>query len=254
MPPAAAGHRGREHHGVHPPARRVDAGGFGGRQVLLDREQREAEARALDVQRDDHADHHQHHGDQHVGALIVELHVGGGVLALHRQRDFLIAEPFEHVEHRERVGEHREREVVPAQAEGRNADQHAGDHADHGAERHADPRRDAELHERDGDGVGAEPEERRMAERDQPAVAGQHVPAEPHRGPDQHQRHHQLVIGIAHEEADREEHDREGRDRRVLARKRAALHHVRSQTRPNIPCGRKNTMTRNTTKIAVFCS
>lgn len=28
----------------------------------------------------------------------------------------------------------------------------------------------------------------------------------------------------------------------------------RSQTRPNMPCGRKKMMSRNTTKIAVFCS
>ena len=61
---------------------------------------------------------------------------------------------------------------------------------------------------------------------------------------------------IAHHEADREIDDGKDRDRRVLPHEHAPLvrHQVRSQTRPNIPCGRKKTMIRNTTKIAVFCS
>ena len=169
--PCKRRHRGRKHHGVHAPARRIDARRLRGRQVLLDREQRAPEARALDVHRHDHAGHHGDHRDHHVVALIGELHKGDRILALHRQRDFLITEPLEHVEHGERVGEHRQREVMPAQAECRDADQHARDHADHDAERNAEPRRDAELHERNRHRVGAEAEERGVAERDQAAVA-----------------------------------------------------------------------------------
>ena len=208
------------------------------------------------MQRDDHAGDHDDHRDHHVGALIGELHVRDRILALHRQRNFLIAQPFEHVEHGERIGEHRQCEVMAAQAERRDADEHARNYADENAKRNAKPRRDAELYERDRHRVGAEPEERRVAKRDHAAVAGQHVPAEAHRGPDQHQRHYELVVGISHHEADREIDDREDRDRRVLPHERAsfARHQVRSQTRPNIPCGRKKMMMRKTTKIAVFCN
>ena len=75
----------------------------------------------------------EHRDDQHrerdadVDAVVGELHVGGRRLALHRQRHLLVAEPLEDVEQRERIGEHREREVVPAQPERRIADQHAGE-------------------------------------------------------------------------------------------------------------------------------
>ena len=145
---------------------------------------------------------------------------------------------------------------MATQPERRNANEHARNHPDENAKRNAKPRRDAELYERDRHSVGAEPEERRVAKRDHAAVARQHVPAETHRGPDQHQRHHELVVGISHHEADYEIDDREERDHRILPHECALFtrHQVRSQTRPNIPCGRKKMMIRKTTKIAVFCS
>ena len=208
--------RGAQHDRVHLLPRRVDAGRLRRRLVLLDREQRPAEARALDVERHDHRGDEQDHRQHHVAARIGELGVGERILALHRQRHFLVAHPLEDVEHRERVREHRQREVVAAEAEGRDADDDRRDHADRDAERDPEPRRDAELHERDRHRVAAEPEERGLAERDHAAVAAQHVPAEAHRRPDQDEGHDQLVVGVADQQPEQEVRDGERGDHAVL--------------------------------------
>ncbi len=68
--------------------------------------------------------------DRHVGAAVVELQVARRMLAHHRQRDLLIAQPLEDVEHGQRIGEHRQREVMAAQPERGQPDEDAGDHAD----------------------------------------------------------------------------------------------------------------------------
>ncbi len=135
------------------------------------------------MQRDDHAHDRQRERDHRVNAAIVELGVKRRIDAHHRQRDLLIAQPLEHVEHGERIGEHRECEVVAAQAKRRQADDDAGEHADDDSERDPEPGRDAEFHERDRHRIAAEPEEHSLPERDHAAVAAQHVPGEPHDRP-----------------------------------------------------------------------
>ena len=112
----------------------------------------------------------------------------------------------------------------------------------------------AEFHEHDRHGVAAEPEEHGMAERDQAAVAAQHVPGETHGRPQQHQRHDQLVVGIADQQSEQQIGPGEQGDRHAVRCGAARTHQVRSATRPKIPLGRKKTISRNTTKIAVFCS
>ncbi len=171
-----AGRRGEcaaEHDRAHFPAPGVDPGRLGRRLVLFDREQRHAEARPLDRERDQERQHQEADGDRDIGAVVAELHVASGCRALHRQRHLLVAEPFEDVEQRQRVGEHRQRKIMAAQAKGRPADDRAGGGPDQHAERDAEPGRDVEPHQSDGNGVGAEAEERGVAERDETAVAAQ---------------------------------------------------------------------------------
>ena len=255
-PACGRGHRRAQHDGAHLPAQRIDARRLGGRLVLLDGQQRHAEARPLDMQRHDHARHRQGQGQGHVDALVAELGVEGRRLAHHRQRHLLVAQPLEHEQHGERIGQHRQGEVVAPQPEGGDADDDAAQHADGHAQRDAEPGRYAEFHEGDRHGVAAKAEERGMAERDETAVARQHVPAEPHGGPQQHERHDQLVVGVAHQEAEQQVEPGEDADGEIAAAQggTGAGHHVRSHTRPNIPCGRKKTIRRKTTKMAVFCS
>ena len=140
------------------------------------------------VQRDEHRDDQQHERDHDVDAVVRELHVRGRRLALHRQRHLLVAEPLEDVEQRERVGEHREREVVAAQPERRIAD-----------EQRRRRRRPAcpsgmpnqgvtsSFTQEQRHRVRAEPEERRVAERDQARVAAEarstRGPSPPRSGP-----------------------------------------------------------------------
>ena len=131
QPAGDRGERARQHQRQHLPAPGIDAGGLGGRLVLLDRGQRHAEPRILDPQRDQQRNHQQRQRQHDIDAPVGELHVQGRRLALHRQRQLLIAEPLEHVEDRQRIGEHRQREIMAAQAEGRIADQRPGGGADH---------------------------------------------------------------------------------------------------------------------------
>ena len=100
------------------------------------------------------------HGDHGVEARIGELQIRRRVLPVHRQRDFLEAEILQQVEDRQRIGEHRQREIVPAQAEGRRADDDRGDRAHDRAERDAEPRRQVPVHQRQRHGIGADAEER----------------------------------------------------------------------------------------------
>ena len=135
-------------------------------------------------------------------------------VALHRQRDLLVAEPLEHVEQRQRVGEH-----ATARSSGRAGERSesrstsAGQRADHHAQRDTEPRRQVEVHQQQRHGVGAQPEERRMAERHQAGVAAQDIPGQSHHRPDRHQREHQLVVLVRHERRADRIHEREHDDR-----------------------------------------
>ena len=95
---------------------------------------------------------------------------------MHRERDFLQADVLQHVKDRQRVGQHCQREIVSAQAERGNADDNAGGRARHSAERDANPWCHAEIDQQQRCGVGADAEERSVAEGKLAAVAGQQVP------------------------------------------------------------------------------
>ena len=107
------------------------------------------------MQGGDHAEHEEDQRQRHIGTRIAELRVEEGGLPLHRNRHLLVADPFENVEHGKRIGEHCQREVVSAQAEGRHSDHDAGNDPDNDAERNADPGRDAEGDEQDGHRIAA---------------------------------------------------------------------------------------------------
>ena len=154
------------------------------------------------------------------------MHVEKRRLALHRQRQFLVAEPLEHVERRQRVGEHRQREIVAAQAEGRIADDRPGDGADERSKRNRDPRGQVEIQHAQRDRVGAETPKTGMAKREVPAVTAQQVPAERQHRPEQHLGQHQLVIRTLQDD-ERQHQNGEGKaeDRPALAaRFRAGSH------------------------------
>ena len=198
------GHGAAQRDGAQLPAQRVDAGGLGGGLVLFDSDQSHAEAGALNPAGEQGHDEEHHKRDHHIGAVIVELHVGPGVLALERKRDLLVTEPFEHVEHRKGIGEHRQGEVVPAQAEGREPDDEPGSRADERRQRQREPGGHVKLVGEKYRRVGAETEEGSMAERNEPGHAAEHVPGQAEAGPDQHKREHQLVIGVLHQQRDAE--------------------------------------------------
>ena len=171
-----AGDRTRQRDGAQLPRQGIDARGLRRRLVLLDRQQRHAEPRSLDGAGDEHDSEQHGERDQGVEPRIGKLHIGERRVALDRQRQLLVAEPLEHVEHRQRVGQHRQREVVAAQAERRKTDQEAGHPADHGRDRDQQPWREIEVELAERRRVGAEPEEGGVAKGYQTGVAGQDVP------------------------------------------------------------------------------
>src|SRR5712671_2393997 len=189
-----------------------------------------------------------------IGSGICELHVKDRRITLHRQGHLLVPQPLKDVERRQRISEHGEREVMPAQPERRIADERRGDDAHHRAQRDADPWGQVEIKHAERYRVGAETPEGGMSKGEITAVAAENVPGERQHRPQQDLSQNQLVIGACYEE--RHRHDREGeaRNRPELMFGRSAGSHVRSLSRPNIPCGRRKMISRKTTKIAVFCS
>ena len=71
-----AGDGAAERDGAQLPGQRVDAGGFRGGFVLLDREQRHAEARSFDRPRQQDRSEHHRQRQQRVESVIGELHIG----------------------------------------------------------------------------------------------------------------------------------------------------------------------------------
>ena len=81
------------------------------------RQQSEAEPRVFHQNADEYTDRQQADGDDRIITGIRELQIRGRRLAMHRQRDFLEAEILHEVEYRQRIREHRQREVMAAKAE-----------------------------------------------------------------------------------------------------------------------------------------
>ena len=209
----------------------ASAAGF----VFADRHQRHAEARAFDQAGQHHRADHQGQREPDVDAMILELHVGEGMLALHRQRQFLVTQPLEHVEQRKRIGQHGEREIMAAQAERRHADDQARESADDGGTGNADPGRQAPVNLRQRDEIGAQAEERGMAEGHEAAVSAQQVPREAHHRPHRHDREDQQIVGMPDECREQAVRDGESRDQQCLAAPAIAVNragHVRSASSP----------------------
>ena len=182
--------------GDHLHAQRVDARGLGRHFVLLDRQHRQAEARTLDPVRDEQQRGHQDHPDEGRPAVVGELNVFPRLVAVDREAQFLPAHPVEDEDEQRRVGQHRQREIVAAQAERDRADDQRRDatHAESG--HHPEPRRDAEHDGQQGDREGAQAEERGMAERHQAGVAREQVPAQRERGPDGNRAEDELDVRV----------------------------------------------------------
>src|SRR5262245_54780884 len=138
------------------------------------------------------------------------------------------------------------------QAKGRVADYSAGDRADDRAEWDAEPWRQIEMDHPEGHGIGAEPPERSMPEREIAAVAAQNIPGQRQYRPQQNLSKNQLIIRALNNERDQQKDDRDRQDRPALSASWGIQ--VRSLSRPNNPCGRRKMINRKTTKIAVFCS
>ena len=101
---------------------------------------------------------------------------------------------FQDLRHRDAEREGGEREVQAFEPQRRQAEQEAGDEADHAGDRDRRPVRHAGLVHQDRRRVGADRVEGAMAERDLAVVAGQHVEAEQRDRIDQHQRELEHVI------------------------------------------------------------
>ena len=184
---------------------------------MLYRQQRHAKPRVLDLQRDQQRRDQEPERQHYVEPLILELHIEQRRLTLHRQRQFLVAKPLEHVEGGQWIGEHRQREIMPAQSESRVADDRARNGPDHGAEGDRDPRRQVEVKQAERNRVGAQTPERRVAEREVAAVAAQQVPGERQYRPQQDLGQDQLMIGAVQDhEGQHQDGDRKGQDRPTL--------------------------------------
>ena len=108
-----------------------------------------------------------------------------------------------------------------------------------------DPRRDAEVHQQQRHGVGAEAEEGGVPERDQARIAAQNVPRQSHHRPDRHQSQHELVVLVGDQQgAERIQHVNSAIARSAATMDRRLRMHaqVRSALRPYRPCGRSSTM------------
>ena len=230
----------------------VDACGFGGGLVLLDGQQGHAKARQLDTPGQQHGGQQHAQSDKGVNARVRELHIGQRLLAHHGQRHFLVAQPLEHIQHGQRIGQHGQRKVVAAQPESRYAYGDAGDAAEQRRQRNQQVRRQAEMHLPQRTGVSPQTEKSGVAERHQAGVTAQQVPGQTKAGPDQHHGQYQLVISIRHQ---RGQHGIGGGKAQHGEIRQTVFHaQVRSALRPKKPCGRKKMISRNTTKMAVFCN
>ena len=138
-----AGRRRRcaaDRQGSHLPGPAVQPRRFRCQLVLPDGEQGQAKAGVLDRYADQRSDQHQPQCNQRVETRIGELQERHRVLPLQRQGNLLQPGVLQDVEEQDRVGQHRQREIMPAQAQGWQADQECGDRSHASPERNADPR------------------------------------------------------------------------------------------------------------------
>lgn len=129
-------------------------------------------------------------------SVVGKLHVGDRRFALHRQGDFLVSQPFEHIQQCQGISQHRQRKIMAAQTKGRNADQQSGDGADDARAGDADPWREPPMELRQRDEIGTQTEECGMSEGYEAAIAAQDIPGQAHHRPDRHDGQDQLVIGM----------------------------------------------------------
>jgi hypothetical protein len=90
---------------------------------------------------------------------------------------------LQHVQEQQRIGEHRQREIMAAQAQRRQPDQERRRSAQHSGDGNAEPGRDVPPHQAQRHRVGADAEERGVAERNQSDIAREQVPRQAHHRP-----------------------------------------------------------------------
>src|SRR5450759_1563658 len=141
---------------------------------------------------------------------------------------------------------------MAAQAESRKSNSQSRKPANSRGNRNQEPGGNAKMDLSQRGGVGAKTKKGCMTEGNEPGVATEQVPREAEAGPDQNQRQHELVIGVCDDHRNRGISHSENDDRHEGSEK--SHDQVRSVTRPKKPWGFRKTISRNTTKMAVFCS
>jgi hypothetical protein len=189
---AQRGERGRDGQRQQLVAREAHAQAARRVGLVLDGAEVVAEAAAFDAPGDEQAEHQQRECQVVVGRLAGEdqgrpaLPVHGDGQADGGAGELPVGEErLDDLGHRD--GRHRE--VVALQAEAGPADQQAQARRDPRADAGAEPRVDAEVQQQRGRGVGAQAEERGVAERHLAGVAAEDVPGDAQLRGHQHQDH-----------------------------------------------------------------
>ena len=228
-----------QHVREHLAAERVDAGRLGRLLVLAQRHQRIAETRALDHVRQRQRGREDAEREEVVGARLGELHEQRRPLSGHRDRDLLVAGEVHDDPQDERVGERGQGEVDAGQPERRDPDEDRRGDGDHGAGEDAQPGREARLEDQQDGDVGADAEERLVAEGRLPGIAADDVPGQAHGGPQQHERQDAVVIALAQREGEKAAGHDDQRDGQPAAQAPRRGHHTERSRRPNRPWGRR---------------
>ena len=242
--PADAGVRGAERERACLVGGEVDAERLGGDLVVTDRDQRAADAPAH------HPGGEQEHRDRDREAQQIQPLVVGqkarpaGDHGCRRGQTLRAAgepvEALDQLRRRHRQSERHQREVEAAQAQRRDPEREAGGEADRGCHRDRRQMRPARLRHQDRRHVGAEREERAVAERDLPAVADQQVEPERGDGVGQHERE------LRHAVRAEEERQRDGGHEHGDPDGPLGVHARATSGEPNSPCGRTSSTVRIT--------
>ncbi len=220
----------------------VDAHGGGRQRMVADRDERAAGARAQQVPADDEERHGDDEAEEIEPLVAVERQVGrriglGEGDALDAAGPLLDVAVFQDLRRRDRERECREREIHSFEAQGGQAEQESGDEADRAAHRHRRPIGDAGLVEQDRRRIGADREERAVAQRHLAVEAGEDVEPQQHDRIDDDHGELEHVIAAQNERQDDEEraHRREPQGRLI-----ARAHTRVTRVRPKRPEGRSS--------------
>ena len=142
-------------------------------------------------------------------------------------------------------GQRRQREIMPLKPHRWYGDHQRRDTAERAARQHAQPRTDAEFEQQHRRRIGADAEERRVAERDLVGEAANNVPGLRHRGEQQREGENANPV------AARIEQKRQQSCRQDQKRQRETAFH---RLAPIRPCGRTASTRMKTTNNTRFCN